>query len=103
MWELIIYFSLSIIVSVAAVLVPLVARMAMKKGLTYSAMNTVVWTLIILAIARVWHTVVDITKLKNTMGETAEAIEYVIYIIAYIVFIWLIYRSIQTKSPESSK
>ncbi|MBI4993667.1 hypothetical protein HZC33_01775 [Candidatus Wolfebacteria bacterium] len=89
----------SIIVSIAAVAVPIVAKKAMEKGLTYSAMTATVWTLNILAIARVWHTIYDVFNLKAKYGEPAEFIEYTIYLIAYFVFIWLVYRSTKARTP----
>lgn len=97
--DLMFYFILSIAVSIAAMIAPIIAKIAMKKGLTYSAMATAVWTLIILAVARIWHTIYEIFNLKTKFGESVEAIEYIIYLIAYIVFIWLIYRSLKVKIP----
>ena len=99
--EPVIYFGLSITVSIAAVLAAIVASMAMKKGLTYSAMATTVWTLVILAVARVWHTTYEIFNLKSKLGESVEIVEYIIYIIAYVFFIWLIYQSTKAKLPDN--
>ncbi|MBI4119355.1 MAG: hypothetical protein HY456_00725 [Parcubacteria group bacterium] len=96
--EIIAYSTLSIFVVVLSVMAVFIAKRAMSRGLTYSSMASVVWVLAILAIGRAWHTFYELTRLKTTMGEAPEMIEYLIYIAAYIVFLWLAARTSKLKS-----
>lgn len=87
------YFTLSGLIVVLGVLSVFAARSAMQKGLTYSALAAVVWTLSILVVARAWHALYEIFALEETMGEIPEMAEYVLYAIAYSVFILLVRRA----------
>lgn len=99
--EEILYFTLSGLIVILAVLSVFAARGAMQKGLTYSATAAVVWTLTILVIARAWHMVYELFKLEDTMGEIPEMAEYVLYVIAYAAFIFLIRRANKVRTSEN--
>ncbi|MEK7463268.1 MAG: hypothetical protein AAB621_02830 [Patescibacteria group bacterium] len=83
------YFTISSLVAISAVVAVFVAKKAMKRGLTYSAMSATVWALVFIAISRVWHTLRELLNLEVQMGDLPEIIEYTLLFIAFIVFVWL--------------
>mgnify|MGYP001615846372 CR=1 FL=1 len=89
--------------AIFAILAAYFARKAMNKGLTYSTVAATVWTLSILAVARVWHAIYEIFELEGALGEWVEIIEYALFIIAYIVFIRIVAKSLYIKVPEIKK
>ena len=100
---MLIYFILSSLVFVLAIAAVPIAQMAMRRGLTYSAMHAVVWTLAVLAIGRLWHTIYEFFELEEKIGSSAEIAEYLVYILAYILFIGLVYRSVRVKIPKNGQ
>ncbi|KKP98287.1 MAG: hypothetical protein US71_C0012G0006 [Parcubacteria group bacterium GW2011_GWD2_38_12] len=94
-------FSVSTVV--LAVLAVYFARKAMHSGLTYSTVAATVWTLSILAVARIWHFIYETLELKGSLGEWVEIVEYSLFIIAYAMFIWIVIKSLSVKIPEIKK
>jgi len=79
------YLLLSIAAAILGIAAVFVAKKAMQRGLTYYEMNATIYTLMIFAIARVWHTIREVF----VFDEWAEMIEYSLYIAAYLLFIFL--------------
>lgn len=103
LFEELFYPIFSISTAIFAILAVYFARKAMNKGLTYSTVAATVWTLSILAVARVWHAIYEIFELKASFGEWIEIVEYALFIIAYIVFIRIVAKSLYIKVPEIKK
>lgn len=95
------YTILSFGVAVVAVIAIKVAADAMHRGLTYTTMAAVVWTLGFMGVARVLHAVREAFGWEAFFGETPEMIEYVMYIIAYCVFIFLALKTSRVNDPRS--
>lgn len=93
----------SISTAIFAVLTAYLAKKAMDKGLTYSTMAATIWTLSILAIARIWHSIYEIFGLEASWGEIVEVVEYALFISAYAIFIWLVLKTLAVKKPEIQK
>lgn len=103
LFEEVFYPVFSISTAIFAILAAYFAKKAMNKGLTYSTIAATVWTLSILAVARIWHAIYEIFGLKASLGEWVEIIEYALFIIAYIIFIRIIVKSLYIKVPEIKK
>lgn len=99
--EFIFYPIFSIATVVFAILAGFLARKAMNRGLTYSAMASTVWTLIIVAIARLWRTVYELLEISKLWTIDVQLIEYALYIIAYGIFAWLAIKIIKIKMPKA--
>ncbi|MEK7635959.1 MAG: hypothetical protein AAB405_02610 [Patescibacteria group bacterium] len=97
--EFIFYPIFSIATFIFAVLAIFLAKKAMSRGLTYSAMASTVWTLIIIAVARLWRTIYELLEIKKLLGIDVGLIEYALYAIAYGLFIWLAIKIIKVKIP----
>ncbi len=91
------YFTLSGLVAIFAIAAVFVAKKAMERGLTYSAMSATVWTLSFIAVSRIWHTLREILNLGTQTNELLEIVEYVILLVAFAVFIVLARRAGSTK------
>lgn len=87
------YYALSCAAAFLAVLAVFIARRAMRRGLTYSAMAGTTWALVFIGIARVWHTVREFMDLEAKYGTAPEVIEYLLYLAGYVVFIWLAWKT----------
>lgn len=98
MEEEILYFTLSALSFVLAVTSAFFAWVAMKRGLTYTVLSATVWTLAILGVSRVWHTMEEIFSLKEKYGEGMEMIEYILIILAYSVFVWALVKSLKVET-----
>lgn len=92
------YFTLSTLVAISAIAAVFIAKKAMERGLTYSAMSATVWALSLIAVSRVWHTLREMLNLGAQTGELLEIIEYVILLVAFAVFIVLARRAGSTKT-----
>ena len=90
------YFFISMASVVLAFWSVLVAKKAMNSGLTYSAWQAVIYTLLILAFGRLWHTG---RELFAEDQEWAEFVEYGLFIIAYVVYIVLGRKAAHVKRP----
>lgn len=97
--EFVFYPIFSITSVIFAILAVFLVKKAMNRGLTYSAMASTVWTLIIIAIARLWQTIYKLLEIKKLWGINVEIIEYALYIIAYGMFVWLAFKIIKIKMP----
>lgn len=72
---------------------------AMRRGLTYSAVSSVVVVLIFIGLSQVYHLIADMLELRSSLGGAVEYIEYILHTIAYIVFVWLMAKSMKAKLP----
>src|SRR3989344_2465291 len=97
--EFIFYPIFSIATFIFAILAVFLAKKAMNRGLTYSAMASTVWTLIIIAIARLWRTIYELLEIRELWGINVGLIEYALYAVAYGIFVWLAIKSIKSKMP----
>lgn len=93
----------SVSTALLAIATAYLAKKAMDRGLTYSTFVVTVWTLSILAVARIWHSIYEIFALEQSYGEIVEIIEYALFISAYIVFIWIVLKTLAIKVPSSEK
>lgn len=98
MEEGIFYFILSSLSFVLAVTSAFFAWVAMRRGLTYTVLSATVWTLAILGVSRIWHTLEEIFTLKEKWGEEVEMVEYILIIIAYSVFVWALAKSLKVET-----
>ena len=87
----------SFLVVLLALLAVVVAKIAMSRGLRYSAMTATLWALVIMGGARLWHFIREVIELE----EWAEILEYGLYIIAYVAFISLVLKLKNTPSAKS--
>ena len=92
--EFIFYPIFSIATFIFAILAVFLAKKAMNRGLTYSAMASTVWTLIIIAIARLWRTIYELLEIGELWGINVGLIEYALYAVAYGIFVWLSIKNI---------
>lgn len=97
--ESLVYILPSVSVAIFAVISAIIAERAMRRGLTYSAFVSVVWTLMVFAVARIWHVGREVFDWKAEWGEWPEIIEYFLYLVAYVGFILLntAYRKLERR------
>src|SRR3989344_3436019 len=100
--EFIFYPIFSIATFIFAILAVFLAKKAMNCGLTYSAMASTVWTLIVIAIARLWRIIYELLEIKKLWGIDVGLIEYALYAVAYGFFIWLAIKIIKVKIPSAN-
>lgn len=90
-----IFSALMIMLSVWAAIA---ARMAMKHGLTYSALAATVTALFILAVANAFHFVSEI----GFPAIELYHVDHVVEIIAYVVFLKLMLKTVKTPLPTTN-
>ncbi len=98
-----IYTILSFSVALVSVIAIKAAVDAMNRGLTYSSVAAVIWTLGFMGVARTLHAFREAFGWEAYFGEIPEMIEYVLYIVAYLVFIYLAYRTHSVDDPRTKK
>lgn len=95
------YTILSFSVAFVSIVAIKIALDAMHKGLTYTSMTAVVWALGFMGLARTLHAIREMLMWEEMFGEIPEMIEYVMYIVAYMVFIFLAWKTSRVDDPRS--